>query len=154
MGQTPRVARYVSDEERARWVRAGQWLYRQRKQRGWTQTEFGTALGLASPRTAQDRVSAMELGQTQITAEVAGKIADALGIPEIEVWRGLELPLPREYDSPALRTVERLLRTGTIADDVIAAALQAVADEAAKRPGSGRRRKNTTQGGESSATGS
>jgi len=53
------------------------------------------------------RVSAFERGLYGIDASIARDLARLFGLGEMDVWRGMELGLPRELDDP----LERVLRT-------------------------------------------
>ena len=81
------------EERRARLDRAGSWLRSERERRGWTGAEFARRLDVQ-----QVRVSAYERGQYEVPVETARKIAKVFEVTEWEVWRGLQLPLPRELD--------------------------------------------------------
>lgn len=85
------MARRVDQQERARWVRGGRWLFRAREHGGLSQGELADRLGVH-----QTQVSAYEWGRYGVGADVARRIAQALGLSELDVWLGLELPLPRE----------------------------------------------------------
>jgi transcriptional regulator with XRE-family HTH domain len=88
------MARQFTDEERERMTRGGRWLRQQRKEAGFEHgTEFADVLGIK-----QVRLSAYERGLYPVPEAVARDIARALRLTEWEVWRGLQLPLPRELD--------------------------------------------------------
>jgi len=80
-------------ERKDRLERGGEWLRAQRQARDWTQAEFASRLQLA-----QSKVSAYESGRYEVDVSIARDIARVLGVTEWEVWRGLQLPLPRELD--------------------------------------------------------
>jgi len=80
-------------ERKDRLERGGEWLRAQRQARDWTQAEFASRLQLA-----QSKVSAYEGGRYEVDVSIARDIARVLGVTEWEVWRGLQLPLPRELD--------------------------------------------------------
>lgn len=88
------AAREPVRERRERLIRGGEWLRGQRKQRGWTGVEMAARLGLN-----QAKLSAYETGRYEMDVSVARGIARVLGIREVDVWRGLELPLPAEFRS-------------------------------------------------------
>lgn len=85
------MARETVRERKARLERGGDWLRGQRVQRSWTGVEFARRLGVD-----QAKLSAYENGRYEVDVSVARDIARVLEVPELEVWRGLQLPLPRE----------------------------------------------------------
>jgi transcriptional regulator with XRE-family HTH domain len=86
------VARHVTDEERERARKGGEWLRQERQRRGYeTGVEFAAELGIK-----QARLSTYENGLHIVEVSVARRIAEVFGVTEWEVWRGLQLPLPRE----------------------------------------------------------
>lgn len=98
------MAKTVTPEMRGRMERGGKWLRRQRERAGYgTGTAFAQALGIR-----QVRLNSYERGMYQVEPEVAREIARALGLSELDTWRGLELPLPRELD-PAAMTDEEVV---------------------------------------------
>ena len=97
------------EERRARLDRAGSWLRSERERRGWTGAEFARRLDVQ-----QVRVSAYERGQYEVPVETARKIAKVFEVTEWEVWRGLQLPLPRELDDE-----EAIARALELAPEVI-----------------------------------
>lgn len=81
-----------SDADReARLARAGEWLKRERKARHLSQDALGRMLGVH-----QTQISMYEKGRHEIDGELARDLARGFGLSELEVWRGLEMPLPRE----------------------------------------------------------
>ena len=82
----------TEEDRRARKVRAGAWLEAERTKRGLTQVALAKELGLPS----QNRISNYENGVYEIEAGIARDIARVFALPEYEVWRGLEIPLPAE----------------------------------------------------------
>lgn len=79
---------------RARLLPGAQWLRREREKREWTGSELARRLGIG-----QERVSAYERAQDEPPADIARGLADVFGMPEVEVWRCLGKPLPREVVS-------------------------------------------------------
>src|SRR5690348_15515235 len=96
-------------ERKDRLERGGEWLRAQRQARDWTQAEFASRLQLA-----QSKVSAYESGRYEVDVSIARDIARVLGVTEWEVWRGLQLPLPRELDDE-----EAIARALELAPEVI-----------------------------------
>lgn len=81
--------------KRERLEQAGQWLRQAREDRGFsTATAFAAALGVN-----QSMVSRYERGGSEVEDERAEQIADVLGMPLVEVRRGLGLWVPA--DEPA-----------------------------------------------------
>lgn len=81
--------------KRDRLEAAGQWLKDARENRGYaTATAFAAALGVN-----QSMVSRYERGSSEVEDERAEQIADVLGMPLVEVRRGLGLWVPA--DEPA-----------------------------------------------------
>jgi transcriptional regulator with XRE-family HTH domain len=137
--------------------RAGSWLRSERERRGWTGAEFARRLDIQ-----QVRISAYERGQYEVPVETARKIAEVFEVTEWEVWRGLQLPLPRELDDD-----EAIQRALALRPDVMAQVPEIVEkvtgekpkgappvprDAPKRRPGdtrSGDRRRNPDMGAES-----
>ena len=91
------MARHVTDEERERARKGGEWLAEQRVLHGFkTGTSFAEALGIR-----QARLSTYENGLHIVETGVARRVAEVFGMPETEVWRHLGLPLPQDYEEPA-----------------------------------------------------
>src|SRR3954470_20558075 len=88
------AAREPVRDRKSRLERGGEWLREQRKLREWSGVELARRLGLD-----QTKVSAYEHGRYEINVAVARRIARVLDIPEVAVWRGLELPLPAETET-------------------------------------------------------
>lgn len=88
------MGRETSDDRHDRLRRAGRWLHQQREDAGLTQVELSERL----PDVSQHMVSAFERGAYEVDAGVARDMAAVFGVSEWEVWRGLEMPLPRELD--------------------------------------------------------
>jgi transcriptional regulator with XRE-family HTH domain len=81
--------------KRERLERAGLWLKAAREERGFsTATAFALALGVN-----QSMVSRYERGSSEVEDERAEQIANVLGMPLVEVRRGLGLWVPA--DEPA-----------------------------------------------------
>lgn len=101
------VAKTVTPEMRAAMERGGEWLRRTRISAGFpTVTAFAAALGIK-----QVRLSTYERGMYQVEPDIARRIARTLDLSELEVWRGLELPLPAALSGSAsdrIRKVEEL----------------------------------------------
>jgi transcriptional regulator with XRE-family HTH domain len=91
-------------QRKARKVRAGAWLEAERLKRGLTQAALADALGLPS----QNRISNYENGVYEIKAWIAPDIARVLDLPEREVWRGLEIPLPKDSRGSSRRAPSTL----------------------------------------------
>jgi len=86
------MGRETLDERHDRIRRAGRWLRQERDSRGWTQADLAERL----PGVSQHAVSAFERGAYEVEAGVARDIARVFALPEYDVWRGLEIPLPAE----------------------------------------------------------
>lgn len=85
--------------KRERLEDAGRWLKKAREDRGFsTATTFAAALGVN-----QSMVSRYERGMSEVEDERAEQIADVLGMPLVEVRRGLGLWVPA--DEPPSITV-------------------------------------------------
>jgi transcriptional regulator with XRE-family HTH domain len=97
------MAKESIEERMARLAPGARWLCAQRERRGWSGRELARRAGVG-----QDRISAYENAQDRPSEAFARKLAEVLGLPETEVWRGLQLPLPADYPTPQ-RTNEELL---------------------------------------------
>jgi transcriptional regulator with XRE-family HTH domain len=97
------VARESIEARRARLLPGAQWLRREREKREWSGSELARQLGIG-----QERVSAYERAQDEPPPEVASTLAQVFGMPEVDVWRHLGKPLPRELmsDEAAIAWVE------------------------------------------------
>jgi len=73
-------------------VRAGAWLKAERDKRGLSQATLAQLAGLPS----QNRISNYENAVYEIKWDIVPDIAHALGLPEYETARGLEIWLPAE----------------------------------------------------------
>lgn len=88
------MPRETIEERRARLTPGARWIQAQRDERGWSGRELARRLGIS-----QDRISAYERAQDEPPADFARALAELFGLSEIEVWRGLGKPLPREATS-------------------------------------------------------
>lgn len=91
------MARESIEERRARLTPGAYWIRTQREQRGWTGRELARRLDIA-----QDRISAYERAQDEPPAEFARALAAVFGLTELEVWKGLQKPLPRGLNIEAM----------------------------------------------------
>ena len=99
------MARHVTDEERERARKGGEWLRAERKRRGYeTVAELADALGIK-----QGRLSTYENGQFLVDRAVAKRIAEVFGITEWEAWVGLRIPQPAPPDAEAIARAWELL---------------------------------------------
>jgi transcriptional regulator with XRE-family HTH domain len=91
------------EQRRARLLPGAQWIKAQRDRQGWSGRELARRLDVS-----QDRISAYERAQDEPGPDFVTALADLLGMPEIEVWRHLGKPLPRELmsDEAAIAWVE------------------------------------------------
>jgi transcriptional regulator with XRE-family HTH domain len=99
------MARESIEERRARLTPGARWLRAERERRGWTGGELAQRLGVH-----QTRVSAYERMQDEPPADFARALARVFGMTELEVWRGLQKPLPREVEEDAGHRDEVLAR--------------------------------------------
>ena len=95
------MGRETVRERKERLERGGAWLRQRRLDREWTGVELARRLGLP-----QAKLSAYENGRYEVDVSVARTIATVLGLTELQVWRGLELPLPRELDPKQMSDAE------------------------------------------------
>ncbi|SDL04576.1 Helix-turn-helix [Glycomyces sambucus] len=77
---------------------AGNWLRRERENRGLSGTAFAERLGIG-----QVRVSSYERGQYEIPEELSPKIAEVLDLPLLEVREGLGFWVPSDAELEELR---------------------------------------------------
>ena len=82
------------EQKMARKVRAGAWLEAERKKRGLSQTALAELLGL--PAGSQNRISNYENAVYEMKWDIVPDIAHALGLPEYDTARGLEIWMPAE----------------------------------------------------------
>lgn len=86
-----------NDDRLDRRVAAAKWLRETREARGYsTAGAFARALGIE-----RYQLSNWETGRSAIGDDDAARIAETLGMPEIQVRRGLGLWVPREPDTEA-----------------------------------------------------
>jgi transcriptional regulator with XRE-family HTH domain len=88
------VPRESIDQRRARLLPGAQWIRAQREQQGWSGRELARRLEIS-----QDRVSAYERAQDEPGPDFVTALAGLLQLSELEVWRHLGKPLPREVVS-------------------------------------------------------
>lgn len=107
------MARESVAERQARLLPGAVWLAEQRKGRGWSGQQLGELLGVR-----QERISAYERAQDQLPLALVPRLAAVLELPEVEVWKGLNLPLPAELQTHEAVVAYYLGRHPGILDDV------------------------------------
>src|SRR5215472_15303601 len=100
----------TDETRRERLATAGRWLVKQRSLVGRyaTAAEFARALG-----TSAANVSNYETGKAEVSDDMAERIADVLGLPILDVRRGLGLWVPKAGE-PVQPQSLRGLRLATI----------------------------------------
>lgn len=88
------VARETDDEREARLELAGAWLKAELKKRSWSQTYLAERLDVT-----QQQVSAYVKGRHEIGGKLARDLARVLDLPEPEVFRGMGLYMPRQFET-------------------------------------------------------
>lgn len=91
-------------DRRDRLEEAGKWLRQQRRRKYSTAAAFARVLEVDS-----SQISNYERGMHEVPAERIPVIASALGVEEIQVWRGLQRPMPASTQDPR-DTITRELR--------------------------------------------
>jgi len=81
----------------------GQRVARIRKERGLSQAQFADRIGII-----QALVSAYELGKLRLTAEMAIRFADVLGVTSDELLRGKKKSAAAPKRQPSLKLIRRL----------------------------------------------
>ena len=105
------MGRETDESREARLKRAGRWLEAELKKRDWTQKYLAGELGVAP-----QQVSAYANGRYEIDPELARDVARLFGMTESDVWRGMQVPLPQDYEEPT-RTPRPLSTLEAIAQD-------------------------------------
>lgn len=94
------MGRETDDEREARLKEGGAWLdaelekRRQQEPGKWSQRYLAEQLGVAA-----QQVSAYVRGRYEIDGKLARDLARVLGVPQREVFRGMRLWLPEEFET-------------------------------------------------------
>jgi len=88
------VGRETDEEREARLKDGGAWLDAELKKRSWSQRYLSEQLGVS-----QQQVSLYVRGRYEIDGKLARDLARALELPQRDVWRGMRLVLPEEFET-------------------------------------------------------